>query len=116
VEVIDAYWLFATSIAQGAGERAKPVCALPASDPWMNNILRPIVESAGYSVVDAAAAQAADIVITNADGPAPSLELSANVVRIRSSAEVRGENDDSIYRYDRAGLISALHRHATGKG
>lgn len=112
VEMVDTYWLFADCASTLDGGATKPVCALPTDDPWMNSILRPIIEGAGYHVVSHADADAADILITNAeDEEAPPLP-SEQVVRIRSSAEVRGKGDDSIYRYDRSGLISALSRHA----
>ena len=44
-----------------APTRRAPVCALPAGDPWMENMLRPLLESAGYRVVaaDRVAADAA---------------------------------------------------------
>jgi two-component system chemotaxis sensor kinase CheA len=82
VEVVDTYWLFAQSLAGGPGED-KPVCALPTADPWMNTILRPIIEGAGYRVVGLAEADAADILITSAeDDDIPPLR-AGEVVRIR---------------------------------
>jgi two-component system chemotaxis sensor kinase CheA len=112
VEIVDTYWLFADCASAHEGGGAKPVCALPTDDPWMNTILRPIIEGAGYQVVSHSDAEAADILITNAEDVDVPPISSGQVVRIRSSAEVRGKGDDSIYRYDRAGLISALSRHA----
>ena len=115
VEILDTYWLFADCATAGDPSETKPVCALPAFDPWMNTILRPIIEGAGYEVVGLSEAERADIVITNSDDEdVPDLE-TAQVVRIRSSAEARGKSDDSIYRYDRTGLISALSRHAAAR-
>ena len=35
---------------------------------------------------------------------------AGEVVRIRSRPETSGQNDNSIYRYDRAGLLTALSR------
>ncbi len=50
-EIIDAHWLFANHV--GAAQRAKEplVCRLPSDDPWMQNMLRPMIEAAGYKVV-----------------------------------------------------------------
>jgi hypothetical protein len=47
VEVVDTYWLFANPTPEG-GEDASRSARFPADDPWMNNILRPIIEGAGY--------------------------------------------------------------------
>ena len=44
-------------------EADRPVCALPEGDPWMDNMLRPLIESLGYRVVAAGEGVAADIVI-----------------------------------------------------
>ena len=112
VEVVDTYWLFADCASTRDAGAAKLVCALPMQDPWMNTILRPIIEGAGYRVVSDSDAEEADIVIANAEDEDVSQPRAEQVVRIRSSAEVRGKGDDSIYRYDRTGLISALSRHA----
>jgi hypothetical protein len=51
VEVIDTFWLFGSGGAEVETGGTQPVCAIPAGNPWMENILRPIVESAGYRVV-----------------------------------------------------------------
>jgi two-component system chemotaxis sensor kinase CheA len=109
VEMIDTYHLFASHVvARPAGGR-QPVCALAAGDPWMATILRPILENAGYRVVDNPAG--ADIVIVPADAANPPAEAAggAPVLRIRSAPEPAGAGDDSIYRYDRGALLAALN-------
>jgi two-component system chemotaxis sensor kinase CheA len=112
VEVIDSHWLF--------GEQEGPdpvatgmVCALPAEDPWMQNILRPLIQAAGYQILPAAGADAAraDLIIASSDAQMPIPQV-APVLRIRSRPERSGDDDDSIYRYDRAGLLTALTVHA----
>jgi two-component system chemotaxis sensor kinase CheA len=115
VELLDPYWLFATHAdAAPAGERV-PVCAIPAGDPWMETILRPLIESLGYRVVAAAEGVAADVLIASADAAdaadAPPV-VAGEVLRIRSRHQGSGENDNSIYRYDRAALLNALSRGA----
>ena len=99
VELIDPYWLFALH-AGAAAPAAAPVCALPAGDPWIDNMLRPLIESLGYRI--AAAGEAADVVIAREEDEAPA---DGHVVRLRAAAEGK----TGIYRYDRAALIGALH-------
>src|SRR5690242_15349641 len=62
-ELIDAHWLFAKHIAASARPSQTLVCRLPGDDPWMQNMLRPIVEAAGYRVVDDDEEVEADLVI-----------------------------------------------------
>ena len=80
----------------------------------MDTIHRPLIESLGYRVVAAGEGVAADILIACADsGEKETGVEAAEVVRIRSRPEISGENDNSIYRYDRAALLSALSRGAS---
>lgn len=115
VELLDPYWLFAVHGAGGKARAHRPVCALPEGDPWIDTILRPMIESLGYAIVRAGPGVAADLVIAG-DGEAdPALAAAgAAVLRIRSTPDLSGENDNSIYRYDRAALMSALG--SAGKG
>jgi two-component system chemotaxis sensor kinase CheA len=110
-EVIDNYWLFSAFGQESEADSTAPVCALPGDDPWMENILRPIIENAGYRVVtiDEPEAEAASIVIASAEQDPPALG-KGELVRLRSEIEPANENDDSIYRYDRAALLLALSR------
>jgi len=106
-ELLDLHWLFARHGARSAPGAARPVCAIPSGDPFMDAILRPLVESAGYDVVASGApgSEAASIVIASAEaGEAPAPE-GARLVRIRAAAE--GE-DGSVHRYDREALLAAL--------
>lgn len=116
VEVIDLHWLFAAH----SGARAEtdlPICLLPAGDPWMDNILRPIIESAGYCVVRTGeqGADRADVVIIAEDEAPPIESGDAVIVRLRSDLASAGGKDGSIHRYDRAALIGALGNRKRGK-
>ncbi|WP_308517159.1 chemotaxis protein CheA [Sphingomonas flavescens] len=112
-ELIDAHWLFANHVGCAARTGNPPVCRLPAGDPWMQNMLRPIVEAAGYRVVDEDDKALADLAIVSHDAEvAP--EDRNRTIRLRSDAEASGGKDDSIYRYDRAGLLMALKSAAGG--
>jgi len=98
VELLDPHWLFAQHADAGRGEAPPPVCALPEGDPWIDNMLRPLIEGLGYRI--ARAGEPSDIVIAREEDAVPA---DANVVRIRASAEGEG-----VHRYDRAALIGAL--------
>src|SRR5213075_2160776 len=50
-ELVDAHWLFANHVGNAARASEQLVCKLPSDDPWMQNMLRPIVEAVGYRVV-----------------------------------------------------------------
>jgi len=115
VELLDPHWLFAAHAdAARRGER-RPVCALPAGDPWMDNMLRPLIESLGYRVVAAGEGVEADVLIAGDGDEGQPGVAAGEVLRLRARPEQGGENDNSIYRYDRAALIGALSRSA-GKG
>ena len=50
-ELVDAHWLFADHVGAAARATEQLVCRVPGGDPWMQNMLRPIVEAAGYRVI-----------------------------------------------------------------
>ncbi len=114
-ELLDLHWLFARhgrhSTAAGA---AKPVCAIPAGDPFMDAILRPLVESAGYMVVASGSpgSESASIVIASDRAGEVEPPEGARLVRVRAEAEGQG---DSIHRYDREALLAALAGAAPAK-
>jgi two-component system chemotaxis sensor kinase CheA len=114
-EVVDPHWLFATYLT--ASERApqQPVCRLPAGDPWLQNLLRPIVEAAGYRVVPDTDEYEVDLAILSEVADAPDV-LAARTIRLRSDPEPASRKDDSIYRYDREALLTALKSVAGGRG
>ena len=93
----------------------QPVCRLPADDPWMQNLLRPIVEAAGYRVVSEAVEHEADVAILSDNCEVPG-GAAARTIRLRTDPEPASKKDDSIYRYDRAALLMALKSVAGGRG
>ncbi|HET9429014.1 MAG TPA: chemotaxis protein CheA [Allosphingosinicella sp.] len=112
VELLDPYWLFSAHADAGAEDCDRPICALPEDDPWMANMLRPLIEGLGYRIVAAVDGVSADLLIASTDGPQQQNVAATEILRIRSAPDQHGENDNSIYRYDRAGLLSALSRGA----
>jgi two-component system chemotaxis sensor kinase CheA len=107
-ELVDAHWLFATHRSQGRRGKKMPVCKLPTDDTWMQNMLRPIVEAAGYRVIGDDADEKADLVIASDNAAVPA-SVAGTVIRLRATPETANAQDSSIYRYDRAGLLMALH-------
>ncbi len=106
-ELVDAHWLFANHLGAAAAASAdQPLCRLPSGDPWMQNMLRPIVEAVGYRVVGDEHEGAADLVIASEVDPGEA--KGARTILLRSDPEASGDGDESIYRYDRAGLLMAL--------
>ncbi|HUP67784.1 MAG TPA: chemotaxis protein CheW, partial [Sphingomicrobium sp.] len=111
-ELVDAHWLFAHHVGAAARSTEQLVCRLPSDDPWMQNMLRPIVEAAGYRVVAESDECDADLVIA-AQGDKVE---AGNAIYLRSEPDPKNKKDDSIYRYDRAGLLMALKSAGNGRG
>ena len=114
-ELVDAHWLFANHVGTAARGAEQLVCRLPDDDPWMQNMLRPIVEAAGYRVVGEADEIEADLVIAS-QGAKVATEAAKQTIWLRADPDSAGKKDDSIYRYDRAGLLMALKSAGAGNG
>ena len=105
-EIVDAHWLF-EQLAGMPLSRAQPVCRLPSDDPWMQNFLRPLVEAAGYLVVDERDPSETDLAIASQE-VAIVPARAGHVIWLRSNPDKQSDQPDSIYRYDRASLMTAL--------
>ncbi|MEO5611932.1 MAG: chemotaxis protein CheA, partial [Sphingomicrobium sp.] len=114
-ELIDPHWLFANHVGAAARpSNEQPVCRLPDDDPWMQNMLRPIVEAAGYRVVGSADDGEADLVIVST-GAKVAKGAAGRTIRLRAEPDPAGAKDASIYRYDRAALLVALKSAGGGR-
>src|SRR3954449_5348485 len=114
-ELIDAHWLFANHVGAASRATEPMVCRIPGDDPWMQNMLRPIVEAAGYRVVGDEHPGDTDLVIVS-EGSEVAADSAKNAIRLRTEPEPANKKDDSIYRYDRAGLLMALKSVGAGRG
>jgi two-component system chemotaxis sensor kinase CheA len=114
-ELVDAHWLFANHVGSAARSSDQLVCRIPCWDPWMQNMLRPLVEAAGYRVIDDAEEAEADVVIATVGEELPE-EAGEQTIWLRSDPEAANKKDNSIYRYDRAGLLMALKSVSGGRG
>ncbi len=114
-ELVDAHWLFASHVGAAARAMEPMVCRLQGDDPWMQNMLRPIVEAAGYRVVGDEHGGNADLVIVS-QGIEVAEDAAKSAIWLRTEPEPANKKDDSIYRYDRAGLLMALKSAGSGRG
>jgi two-component system chemotaxis sensor kinase CheA len=113
-ELVDAHWLFSTQVGAVARSKEQLLCRLPSDDPWMQNMLRPIIEAAGYRVVGDDHEGEADLVIAPRGAEVPA-EAAKKTIWLRSEPDAGGKKDESIYRYDRAGLLIALKSAGAGR-
>ncbi|HEY4071442.1 MAG TPA: chemotaxis protein CheA [Sphingomicrobium sp.] len=114
-ELVDAHWLFANHVGAAARATEELVCRLPSDDPWMQNMLRPIVEAAGYRVVGDEHDGDSDLVIAAQGAEVPE-KCTNKTIWLRIEPDAAGKKDESIYRYDRAGLLMALKTAGAGRG
>ncbi|WP_431470721.1 chemotaxis protein CheA [Sphingosinithalassobacter sp. LHW66-3] len=116
IELLDVHWLFAEHLDRDEG-RELPLCLLTGGAVgWMGTFVRPLLEAAGYRVaLGHTQGEAPAIVLSADDSEAPPL-TGAPLLRLRSRRAAAGADDDSIYRYDRAGLLSALEARLSAKG
>lgn len=112
-ELIDTHWIFSRYLGvPGYGQSAQPVCRIPEGDAWMQNMLRPIVEAAGYLVIGENDERSADLTIVSQGRDLPDGE-TGRVVRLANDPAA-ADGHDSVYRYDRAGLLIALKSAGSG--
>jgi two-component system, chemotaxis family, sensor kinase CheA len=118
IELIDVFWVFDEHVDReeedGVGA---PVCLVADNqDGWMASFVRPLLESAGYRVVAQLAPGETPAVVLSTEETPVELSEKAPVVRLRRRRAANGAGDDSVYRYDRVGLLSALEARVSGRG
>ncbi|HEX4847979.1 MAG TPA: chemotaxis protein CheA [Novosphingobium sp.] len=115
VEVIDPLALFERHGLAEAAPRP-PVCRIPSGDAWMQDFLRPLIEQAGYVVVDEHAQDPADVsVLLEGSAAAAAPLAAAATVVLRSTRTAASGADGTIYRYDRKAVLAALAAAAEGR-
>jgi two-component system chemotaxis sensor kinase CheA len=112
-ELIDAHWLFAEHLGATVRPQTQLVCRLPEGDAWMQNMLRPIVEAAGYLVIGENDELTADVTIVS-QGKAIEPDKGGRILRLATDPDA-ADGEDSVYRYDRAGLLMALKASSAGR-
>ena len=116
VELLDILWVFDEHADREAVDAA-PLCLIAGDrDGWMASFVRPLLETAGYRVVTQLPQGELPAVVLSTEAAPAELADKAPLVRLRSRRAAAGAGDDSVYRYDRAGLLSALEARMAGKG
>jgi two-component system, chemotaxis family, sensor kinase CheA len=120
VEMIDCFWLMGqVGNDQLRAALTKPLCRVVGEgEGWARSFLAPILELAGYRVAvgpPKPGEEAGDILLDCAEGASP-IATDMPVLRLRTTLAVQGPDDNSVYRYDRAGLMTALAAGAKGRG
>ena len=80
----------------------------------MQNMLRPIVEAAGYLVIGDERRAEADLVIVSQGATVDAGQAARTILRLATDPDA-ADGKDSIYRYDRAGLLMALKSAGAGR-
>lgn len=109
-EMIDPFALFAAVPEESVEPRRIRCLLADKDDPWMQEILAPLIRQAGYEPVlgEEADPQDADVVLCLAKSGAAGTVTDRPVVRLRQAQRPEGPDDGSIYRYDRDALIAAI--------
>jgi two-component system chemotaxis sensor kinase CheA len=105
VELVDPHALFAGEPVTIA---SPPVCLLQVDGSgWMETFLKPALEASGYRCVTALmAGETAAVALAMEDSPVG--DTLAPAVMLRRSRAAGGDDDASVYRYDRPALIAAI--------
>jgi two-component system, chemotaxis family, sensor kinase CheA len=111
-ELIDPFAIFAYVAecrALGLTADASLNCLIvDGDDPWMRMILAPLLRQAGHKVVlGEAGDRSPDVILAGEEASPSAFDVDTPVLRLRRAVDAAA-GDESIYRYDRAGLLSAL--------
>ena len=111
IPLLDGHAIFARHKPARAVARTL-TCRIPGESEWAHTILEPLVQAAGYRVIGPEEDEA-DLVIAMAEDDAEPIGGARATIRLRGEPEDDG--NDTIYRYDRDGLLAALKRLRTGR-
>ena len=114
VELLDPFWLLVQATRDLPRAAASPLCLLADSDdPWMREVLAPLLRRAGYRVAFAADRGDEPIAVMLTADTAPT-EGEVPVLRLRSAAEPDDGSGETVYRDDRDALLFALGSKLAG--
>lgn len=113
IELLDAHALFSEFADLSNVSAQRPSCLVIGGDElWRRELLAPLIEQAGYCV-SFDETHEADVIIDAGDAESPLQERRTDIVRL--TADPTGDGD-TLYRYDRAGIMAALRTHRRAGG
>ena len=111
VAMLDGHRLFARHAATQPLANTL-TCQLSDDSEWSQKLLRPLLEAAGYRVVAPIEGEAeVDLAFRISDETPP--QGARHIIQLSNDPTLAG--GDTIYRYDREGLLAALHRVRQGR-
>jgi len=116
ITLLDGHALFAR-YGEAPAAASRRVCSLPQSD-WARDFLAPLVASAGYQIAETEGEKVDVAIWLDEEFEAASaldMTFEAPVVRLRDRVD-GGDDTDTVYRYDRDGLIAALQKACAAGG
>ncbi|HVR92000.1 MAG TPA: chemotaxis protein CheW [Novosphingobium sp.] len=97
------------AVLAGTAAGPRPTCRLPAGDSWSREVLRPLVESAGYQVLDDPELHVdLEILLEGERALAPG-NAAGETLLIGNKGKGRKPGVAAIDRDDRAALMAAVH-------
>lgn len=97
------------AILAGAAAGPRPTCRLPTGDSWSREVLRPLVESAGYQVLDDPELQVDLEILLEGEKALPPGNAAGETLLIGNNGKGRKPGVAAIDRDDRAALMAAVH-------
>lgn len=112
IELVNPYQFFEHGAVTHVSQESKPLCYIDCQDDdeWSNKMLLPLLNAAGYRVsTDHNDADMADVVLAmESRESAEPMHAGENRVNLRQNLAANENKVDSIYRYDRLGLLAAI--------
>ncbi|RED15446.1 chemotaxis protein CheA [Parasphingopyxis lamellibrachiae] len=118
IELLDAHYLFSEFSAGQSGAShgslsGKSRCLVVGGDSlWRHELLAPLIELAGYETTFDETDDY-DLVIDASDSDYVEDVQSGDVLRLSADPS---PGEDRLYRYDRTGIVNALHARLKAKG
>lgn len=117
IELLSSYSFFELQVdAVRTHAAQRPLCFISAEqeDGWEHRVLAPLLKASGYDVTFDAHHRTMASVILSLDANAETLSSDSRLVKLRNSLRPSEDGQDSIYRYDRAALLSAVSAKVSG--
>lgn len=117
IELLSSFSFFElTCDAMRSHASGRPLCFISAEteDGWEQRVLAPLLKASGYDVTFDEQQRSAASVMLSLDAHADASNGDSRLVKLRDSLRPGEGGQDSIYRYDRAALLSAVSAKIAG--